>query len=120
MRRPLFIPLLNKLRKIYFSNSSNKEMEYKRVVFYTLKDMGGVYIKFLQAICVTQKFMEGWGGPKEFEVFNKVQKELIDFEKYLPHMEFFHMLKKCRLLVVLLRNYIKVNLKLVKKWQLKF
>lgn len=69
-------------------------MEYKRVVFYTLKDMGGVYIKFLQAICVTQKFMEGWGGPKEFEVFNKVQKELIDFEKYLPHMESFSYVEK--------------------------
>ena len=89
MNRSLFWPLITKLSKIYFSKTANKEYEYKRTIFYTLESMGGIYIKFLQAICITQKFMDGWGTPKEFEVFNRVQKEPIDISKYIPNQEDF-------------------------------
>jgi len=90
MRRSLISPLIVKLGKIYFSNIVNKEHEYKRTLFYTLKDMGGVYIKFLQAICVTQNFMAGWGSPKEYEVFNKVRKEPIDIARFINKEPFLY------------------------------
>ena len=88
-RRALIFPLVLKLSKIYFSDLSFKENEYKRTLFYTLKDMGGVYIKFLQAISVTRRFMDGWGGPKEFDVFNQVMQEPIDFGGYIKNRDQF-------------------------------
>lgn len=89
MKRSLFLPLISRLAKIYFSNTSNKENEYKRTIFYFLKDMGGVYVKFLQVLCMNHDFMNGWGSPKEYEVFNKLQIEPIDINKYLPKSDCF-------------------------------
>lgn len=89
MKRSLYLPLIIRLSKIYFSDMTNKEYQYKRTIFYAFRDMGGVYIKFLQTLCVTQNFMDGWGSPKEFEVFNKVQSEPIDIFKYLQKKECF-------------------------------
>ena len=88
-RKRLFLPLVSKLSKIYFSNHPNKNNEYKRTIFYSLKEMGGVYIKFLQVLCVTQNFTDGWAGPKEFDVFNKVELEPFDIKLYLPNKEKF-------------------------------
>jgi serine/threonine protein kinase len=89
MNRSFFLPLITRLAKIYFSNATNKEYEYKRTIFYTLKELGGVYIKFLQVLCTMHKFTDGWGSPKEFEVFNKVQTEPIDIYKYITKKENF-------------------------------
>ena len=81
MRRSFVLPFLNKCIKIYFSNKSNKEIEYKKALFNTLKSLGGVYIKFLQVLCITQKFNDGWSTPKDFEIFDKVQIEPINITK---------------------------------------
>lgn len=82
-------PLVTKLLKVYFSNTTNKEEKYKKIIFYSLKDMGGIYIKFLQILSVTRNFMDGWSTPKEFEVFNQVEEEKIDLYRYLPHKDRF-------------------------------
>lgn len=86
MSRSLVTPLLKKFISIYFSNIPNKEVEYKKILFYTLKSLGGVYIKFLQVLCITQKFNEGWGGPKDFEIFDKVEIENINLNKVKKHL----------------------------------
>jgi hypothetical protein len=44
MKRKFFWPIITRLSKIYFSDLTNKEYEYKRTIFYGLKNMGGVYI----------------------------------------------------------------------------
>lgn len=75
--------LVAKLLRIVCSSQSNKEAEYRRVIFYTLKDWGGVYIKFLQIMASNNKFMEGWGGPQEMEVFSQAPYEDIDLQDYL-------------------------------------
>ncbi|MFA5602932.1 MAG: AarF/ABC1/UbiB kinase family protein, partial [Bacilli bacterium] len=89
MSRTLFLPLIGRLSRIYFSNIINKDYAYKRTIFYALKHLGGVYIKFLQVLCINHDFMNGWGGPKEFEVFNKVQTEPINIHNYLSKKEGF-------------------------------
>jgi len=87
MKKAFFVPLILKLSKIYFSNIYNKDSLYKKEIYYTLKDMGGVYIKFLQILCVTKNFMAGWSTPKEFEVYNKVPKEEINLFDWIPCKE---------------------------------
>jgi Predicted unusual protein kinase len=89
MKRSLILNLLKSLNKIYFSSAANKEQKYKKVLFYTLKDMGGVYIKFLQTISTSELFMDDWGGPKEYEVFNKVPTENINIYKHFPNTNAF-------------------------------
>jgi len=87
MKRSLCGSLIVRLSKIYFSKSENKDALYNKEIFYILKDMGGVYNKFLQILCVTKKFMAGWSTPKEFEVYNKVTEEEIDLLNWLPCKE---------------------------------
>lgn len=93
MRKALFLPLIFRLSKIYFSDSSNKDTLYKKEIYYTLKDMGGVYIKFLQVLCVTKNFMAGWSTPKEFAIYNQVPTEdislfdLILFKERYDHID---------------------------------
>ena len=111
--------IITKLSDVYFSSVSNKEIEYKRVIFHTLKDMGGVYIKFLQAICITHKFMDGWGGPKEFEVFNNVPQEDIDIYRCIPDMSIFSSIETipfaCGSFAQVYRGYLKDNTKVAVK-----
>ena len=83
-----YTKLLFRLGKIYFSRQANKTAEYRRVIFYTLKDWGGVYIKFLQVMAGTSKFMEGWGGPQELQVFAQVPYEPIDLSQELDLTKF--------------------------------
>lgn len=73
-----FAGLARKLLDIKLSNPTNKQKEYKKALFYTLKDLGGVYIKFLQIICVNHNFTAGWITPKELSVFENVNLEHID------------------------------------------
>ncbi len=88
-KHSLFFSLISKLGKIYFSDMTNKDSEYKRTVFYSLKEMGGVYIKFLQILCVTQNFTDGWAGPREFDVFNKVEQEPLNIYSVVKNQEMF-------------------------------
>lgn len=75
--------LLMRLVKVYCSKSSNKDAESRRIIFYTFKDWGGVYIKFLQILAGMSKFMEGWSGPREMEVFSQAPREELDLSKYI-------------------------------------
>lgn len=84
------LPILKNLLAVYFKKTANKDEEYKKTIFYTLKNMGGIYIKFLQILSVTRNFMDGWSTPKEFEVFNQVKAEEIDLQRYLPYQEKFN------------------------------
>lgn len=81
------LSLLNKFIRIRFSNKSNKENMYKKELFYFLKDKGGVYNKFLQVLCITHKFMEGWSSTKEFLVYNQAKQEYINLDNILPNKE---------------------------------
>lgn len=94
MSRSFFLSLIRKLGKIYFSDKKNKEVEYKRTIFYTLKDLGGVYIKFLQVLSLNHDFMKGWGSPKEYSVFNKVQIESINIKSYIEKINNFEYIEE--------------------------
>lgn len=83
MKRSIIFSFLKDFSKVYLSNARNKEQKYKKIIFNKFKDLGGIYIKFLQTLCVTKKFMEGWAGPKEFEIFNKVNKEEINLSNII-------------------------------------
>ncbi len=72
---------------IYFSKKKDKENLYKKELFYFLKAKGGVYNKFLQVLCITHKFMEGWSGTKEFAVYNQAQREYINIKEVVPGYE---------------------------------
>ncbi|MFV0484751.1 MAG: hypothetical protein ACK5MU_00760 [Candidatus Saccharimonadales bacterium] len=61
--------LARDLAKIKMGTSLNKDAESRRAIFYALKKKGGVYVKCLQVLAVTQKFLDGWAGPAEMKVF---------------------------------------------------
>ncbi len=83
------LALLIKMLKVKFSSVENKDYAYKKTIFYGLKDMGGVYIKFLQVLAVMNKFMEGWSSPKEYEIFNQVVYEPINLDEMNLNQESF-------------------------------
>jgi len=89
MRNESLFSLFISLLKIYFSNTSNKSILYKKCIFNHFKNMGGSYIKFLQVLCVNYRFMEGWGTPQDYEVFDQVPLEYIDTKKYIKYKEDF-------------------------------
>lgn len=88
MKRSLWMIFLRKFSKVYFSGVSNKEQRYKQILFHEFRKLGGIYIKFLQTLCLTKNFLEGWGGPREFEIFNKVMKEKINISEYIDLDDF--------------------------------
>ncbi len=79
--------LLFKFMSIKFSNKSNKDSLYKKELFYFLKTKSGVYNKFLQVLCITHKFMEGWSGAKEYAVYNQADGEYIDLKSTIPAID---------------------------------
>lgn len=78
-----YASLVIKLVKIACSGTTNKDVEYRRTIFYTFKEWGGVYIKFLQVMAGASKFMEGWGGPQEMEVFSQAPREEITLSEFI-------------------------------------
>lgn len=78
-----YCKLFYDLAKIYFSKATNKNIEYRRIIFYTLKDWGGVYIKFLQILAGTSKFLDGWGGPREMQVFAQAPQESLNVGQWV-------------------------------------
>lgn len=82
------INLVSTFASIYFSTHPNKDNLYKKALFYYLKDKGGVYNKFLQVLCITKKFTEGWGTTQEYKVFNQATFEYIDIKKYIDTSRF--------------------------------
>lgn len=75
--------LIYALTKVRFSGEANKDAEYRRTIFYSFKEWGGVYIKFLQILAGTSKFLEGWGGPREMEVFAQAPREALELKEYV-------------------------------------
>lgn len=75
--------LIWSLGKIYFSHSGNKDAEYRRTIFYRFQEWGGVYIKFLQIMAGMSKFMEGWSGPQEMQVFSQAPYEDVELREYV-------------------------------------
>lgn len=75
--------LICALAKVRFSGTVNKDAEYRRTIFYSFKWWGGVYIKFLQILAGTSKFLEGWGGPREMEVFAQAPREALELKEYV-------------------------------------
>ncbi len=73
--------------KIHCQDIPHKDWAYKRKIYEILRGAGGVYIKFLQVLAVSHKFMDGWSTIKDYEVFNQVDEEFIDVKKYLLHQE---------------------------------
>lgn len=94
MKRNVIAKLIYNLSGIYFSKNKNKDALYRKTIFYTLKDLGGVYNKFLQILCLTKNFMNGWSGPKEFEVFNRVDKENINLSEIITNKDDFTYISK--------------------------
>lgn len=78
-----YASLVWKLAQIACSKQINKDAEYRRAIFYSFKTWGGVYIKFLQILAGTSKFMEGWGGPREMEVFSQAPREDLNLADYI-------------------------------------
>ena len=81
--------LVIKLVKIRFTTSAiNKNIECRRTIFYTFRDWGGIYLKFLQILAGMSKFMEGWGGPREMEVFSQAPCEPLDLGQQIDLSKF--------------------------------
>ncbi len=83
-----YLTLLGKFTKIYFSRTTNKTFAYRRTIFETFKEWGGVYVKFLQIIAGMSKFMEGWAGPKEISVFSQAPYEALDLAEEIDLSKF--------------------------------
>lgn len=83
-----YASLIWKLAKIACSKEPNKDAEYRRAIFYSFKEWGGVYIKFLQVMAGASKFMEGWGGPREMEVFSQAPREDLNLADYIDLKNF--------------------------------
>ena len=84
------ISLIFRFISIYFSKVKNKENLYKKELFYFLKAKSGVYNKFLQVLCITHKFMEGWSGTKELTVYNQAEREYINLQEVVPNYESYN------------------------------
>lgn len=80
--------LARDLAKIKMGSSSNKDADARRAIFYALNKKGGVYVKCLQVLAVTQKFLDGWAGPSEMKVFDQVETETVEVGKYVDVREF--------------------------------
>lgn len=75
--------LILRLTQIRLSRTTRKDCEYRRAIFESFREWGGVYIKFLQILGGSSKFLEGWGGPREMEIFSQAPREPLDLSKYI-------------------------------------
>lgn len=86
--------LILRFIQIHFSKVPRKDCEYRRAIFESFRTWGGVYIKFLQVLGGSSKFLAGWGGPKEMEIFAQAPREPIDLEKYIRLADFAEISKE--------------------------
>lgn len=80
--------LARDLAKIKMGSARNKDAAARRAIFYALKKKGGVYVKCLQVLAVTQKFLDGWAGPSEMKVFDQVEPESVELADYVNTVDF--------------------------------
>lgn len=78
-----YITLIVRLARVYLSHMPRKDIEYRRIIFYTFREWGGVYIKFLQILASNSKFLNGWGGPQEMQMFAQAPREKIQLDDYI-------------------------------------
>lgn len=58
---------------------AGSEAKIRREIYISFKELGGVYVKFLQNMILNANFLKGWGGPAELDVF-----ESLDYEPINP------------------------------------
>lgn len=78
-----YMGLIRQLIHIKFSKVARKDCEYRRAIFENFREWGGVYIKFLQVLGGSSKFLDGWGGPREMEIFAQAPREHIDLAQHV-------------------------------------
>ena len=83
-----YTTLLVKLAQIRLSGAPRKDVEYRKVIFENFREWGGVYIKFLQILASSSRFLDGWGGPKEMRIFSQAPRESIDLSEYINRDDF--------------------------------
>lgn len=83
-----YAKLIWRLICIRFSKAARKDCEYRRAIFESFREWGGVYIKFLQILGGSSKFLDGWGGPREMEIFAQAPREQIDIAEYINMADF--------------------------------
>ncbi len=70
------LKLIGRLARAHFSRGDAND--FKRELFANFKQMGGVYVKFLQVLATNTDFLSGWATPSESSVFEDVDLEPID------------------------------------------
>ena len=78
-----YAKLVLKLVRIKLLRTTKKDQEYRRTIFESFREWGGVYIKFLQVLGSSSKFLEGWGGPREMRIFTQAPREPINLSEYV-------------------------------------
>jgi serine/threonine protein kinase len=81
-RLRVLLKLSWQLLRLRFSGNRRKHHANK-LLFETFRDLGGVYIKFLQILVLDPEFLKGWAGTMEFDVFESVTFEEIDLPELL-------------------------------------
>lgn len=82
-RLKILLGLSWQLIRLRISGGTYRQQKSNRLLFETFKRLGGIYVKFLQIMVLDHEFGKGWGGPKEFEVFETVPFEDIDLPALL-------------------------------------
>lgn len=80
--------LIAKLARIRLSKATRKDCEYRRAIFESFREWGGVYIKFLQILGGSSKFLDGWGGPREMEIFAQAPREALNLAEHVQIEKF--------------------------------
>lgn len=79
----ILVRLSWQLIRLRIAGGIRRQERSNRLMFETFKHLGGIYVKFLQIMVLDHEFGKGWGGPKEFEVFEDVPFEDIDLPALL-------------------------------------
>jgi predicted unusual protein kinase regulating ubiquinone biosynthesis (AarF/ABC1/UbiB family) len=79
------LKLMGRLAKAHFSHGNAGD--FKRELFANFKQMGGVYVKFLQVLATNTDFLNGWATPSESTVFEDVALEKIDIFRVLKYID---------------------------------
>lgn len=64
---------------------NNRAVRVKSIIFERFYELGGVYIKFLQAIAMSKQITSGWSQPADLKVFEEVPVEPINITALLKH-----------------------------------
>lgn len=79
----ILVGLSWQLIRIRVAGGVRSQEKSGRLMFETFKHLGGIYVKFLQIMVLDHEVTKGWGGPREFEVFEDVPFEDIDLPALL-------------------------------------